>query len=220
MKVSKLLGYIAFVLAISINACAQPQKKESNKQKPQIKSSSMGTEIITFGSGCFWCTEAIFQQVKGVEKVVSGYSGGHVVNPTYEQVCDKNTGHAEVCQLTFDPSQVSVDELLEIFWQTHDPTTLNQQGNDVGPQYRSVVFYHNEMQKQRAEFFLNELSKSGAYEKPIVTTIEPYKNFYKAENYHQDYYKQNGSQPYCYFVIRPKVEKFEKAFKDKMKPKQ
>jgi len=220
MKVSKLLGYIAFVLAISINACAQPQKKESNKQKPQIKSSSMGTETITFGSGCFWCTEAIFQQVKGVEKVVSGYSGGHVVNPTYEQVCDKNTGHAEVCQLTFDPSQVSVDELLEIFWQTHDPTTLNQQGNDVGPQYRSVVFYHNEMQKQRADFFLKELSKSGAYEKPIVTTIEPYKNFYKAENYHQDYYKQNGSQPYCYFVIRPKVEKFEKAFKDKMKPKQ
>ena len=203
-----------------MNACAQPQKKESNKQKPQIKSSSMETETITFGSGCFWCTEAIFQQVKGVEKVVSGYSGGHVVNPTYEQVCEKNTGHAEVCQLTFDPSQVSVDELLEIFWQTHDPTTLNQQGNDVGPQYRSVVFYHNEMQKQRAEFFLNELSKSGAYEKPIVTTIEPYKNFYKAENYHQDYYKQNGSQPYCYFVIRPKVEKFEKAFKDKMKPKQ
>jgi len=196
------------------------KKKESNKQKPQIKSSSMETETITFGSGCFWCTEAIFQQVKGVEKVVSGYSGGHVVNPTYEQVCEKNTGHAEVCQLTFDPSQVSVDELLEIFWQTHDPTTLNQQGNDVGPQYRSVVFYHNEMQKQRAEFFLNELSKSGAYEKPIVTTIEPYKNFYKAENYHQDYYKQNGSQPYCYFVIRPKVEKFEKAFKDKMKPKQ
>ena len=220
MKVSKLLGYIAFVLALSINACAQTQKKESNKQKPQTKSSSMGTETITFGSGCFWCTEAIFQQVKGVEKVVSGYSGGHVVNPTYEQVCEKNTGHAEVCQLTFDPSQVSVDELLEIFWQTHDPTTLNQQGNDVGPQYRSVVFYHNEMQKQRAEFFLNELSKSGAFEKPIVTTIEPYKNFYKAENYHQNYYNQNGSQPYCYFVIRPKVEKFEKAFKDKMKPKQ
>lgn len=219
MKVLQLPGYIAFILALSINACAQPQKKETNKQKPQIKSSSMGTETITFGSGCFWCTEAIFQQVKGVEKVVSGYSGGHVVNPTYEQVCEKNTGHAEVCQLTFDPSQVSVDELLEIFWQTHDPTTLNQQGNDIGPQYRSVVFYHNEMQKQRAEYFLKELSKSGAFEKPIVTTIEPYKNFYKAENYHQNYYNQNGSQPYCYFVIRPKVEKFEKAFKDKMKPK-
>jgi peptide-methionine (S)-S-oxide reductase len=220
MKVLQLPGYIAFILALSINACAQPQKKETTKQKPQIKSSSMGTETITFGSGCFWCTEAIFQQVKGVEKVVSGYSGGHVVNPTYEQVCEKNTGHAEVCQLTFDPSQVSVDELLEIFWQTHDPTTLNQQGNDIGPQYRSVVFYHNENQKERAEFFLNELSKSGAFEKPIVTTIEPYKNFYKAENYHQNYYNQNGSQPYCYFVIRPKVEKFEKAFKDKMKPKQ
>lgn len=220
MKVLQLPGYIAFILVLSINACAQPQKKETTKLKPQIKSSSMGTETITFGSGCFWCTEAIFQQVKGVEKVVSGYSGGHVVNPTYEQVCEKNTGHAEVCQLTFDPSQVSVDELLEIFWQTHDPTTLNQQGNDVGPQYRSVVFYHNEMQKQRAEFFLNELSKSGAFDKPIVTTIEPYKNFYKAENYHQNYYNQNGSQPYCYFVIRPKVEKFEKAFKDKMKPKQ
>ena len=219
MKVLQLPGYIAFILALSINACAQPQKKETTKQKPQIKSSSMGTETITFGSGCFWCTEAIFQQVKGVEKVVSGYSGGHVVNPTYEQVCEKNTGHAEVCQLTFDPSHVSVDELLEIFWQTHDPTTLNQQGNDVGPQYRSVVFYHNEMQKQRAEYFLKELSKSGAFEKPIVTTIEPYKNFYKAENYHQNYYNQNGSQPYCYFVIRPKVEKFEKAFKDKMKPK-
>jgi peptide-methionine (S)-S-oxide reductase len=203
MKVLQLPGYIAFILALSINACAQPQKKETTKQKPQIKSSSMGTETITFGSGCFWCTEAIFQQVKGVEKVVSGYSGGHVVNPTYEQVCEKNTGHAEVCQLTFDPSQVSVDELLEIFWQ-----------------YRSVVFYHNENQKERAEFFLNELSKSGAFEKPIVTTIEPYKNFYKAENYHQNYYNQNGSQPYCYFVIRPKVEKFEKAFKDKMKPKQ
>ncbi len=220
MKVSKFIGYVGVILAISINACAQPQKKETNKQKPQIKSSSMGTETITFGSGCFWCTEAIFQQVKGVEKVVSGYSGGHVVNPTYEQVCEKNTGHAEVCQLTFDPTQVSVDELLEIFWQTHDPTTLNQQGNDVGPQYRSVVFYHNQLQKERAEYFLSELNKSGAYEKPIVTTIEPYKNFYKAENYHQDYYKQNGSQPYCYFVIRPKVEKFEKAFKDKMKPKQ
>ena len=219
MKVLQLPGYIAFILALSINACAQPQKKETTKQKPQIKSSSMGTETITFGSGCFWCTEAIFQQVKGVEKVVSGYSGGHVVNPTYEQVCEKNTGHAEVCQLTFDPSHVSVDELLEIFWQTHDPTTLNQQGNDVGPEYRSVVFYHNEMQKQRAEYFLKELSKSGAFEKPIVTTIEPYKNFYKAENYHQNYYNQNGSQPYCYFVIRPKVEKFEKAFKDKMKPK-
>ena len=181
---------------------------------------TQASKVITLGGGCFWCTEAIFQQVKGVEKVVSGYGGGHVENPTYEQVCDKTTGHAEVCQLTYDPKVVSIDELLEIFWQTHDPTTLNQQGNDVGPQYRSVVYYHSEEQKERAEHYLQELSKSGAYSKPIVTTIEPFKNFYAAENYHQNYYNTNGNQPYCYFVIRPKMEKFEKVFKDKMKPKQ
>jgi peptide-methionine (S)-S-oxide reductase len=203
-----------------LSACAQSPKKEIKKENKTNKTSLMGKEIITFGSGCFWCTEAIFQQVKGVEKVVSGYGGGHVENPTYEQVCDKTTGHAEVCQLTYDPKVVSIDELLEIFWQTHDPTTLNQQGNDVGPQYRSVVYYHSEEQKERAEHYLQELSKSGAYSKPIVTTIEPFKNFYAAENYHQNYYNTNGNQPYCYFVIRPKMEKFEKVFKDKMKPKQ
>lgn len=220
MRTMKSVIYFALIITNSFTACGQAPKKDPSKQKSSSKSSSMGTETITFGSGCFWCTEAIFQQVKGVEKVVSGYSGGHVVNPTYEEVCGKETGHAEVCQLTFDPSQVSVDELLEIFWQTHDPTTLNQQGNDIGPQYRSVVFYHNQHQKERAEYFLNELNKSGAYDKPIVTTIESYKNFYKAEIYHQNYYNQNGNQPYCYFVIRPKLEKFEKAFKNKMKPKQ
>ena len=220
MRTMKSVIYFALIITNSFTACGQALKKDPSKQKSSSKSSSMGTETITFGSGCFWCTEAIFQQVKGVEKVVSGYSGGHVVNPTYEEVCGKETGHAEVCQLTFDPSQVSVDELLEIFWQTHDPTTLNQQGNDIGPQYRSVVFYHNQHQKERAEYFLNELNKSGAYDKPIVTTIESYKNFYKAENYHQNYYNQNGNQPYCYFVIRPKLEKFEKAFKNKMKTKQ
>lgn len=220
MRTMKSVIYFALIITNSFAACAQAPKKDPSKKTSTTKSSLMGTETITFGSGCFWCTEAIFQQVKGVEKVVSGYSGGHVVNPTYEEVCGKETGHAEVCQLTFDPSQVSVDELLEIFWQTHDPTTLNQQGNDIGPQYRSVVFYHNQHQKERAEYFLNELNKSGAYDKPIVTTIESYKNFYKAENYHQNYYNQNGNQPYCYFVIRPKLEKFEKAFKNKMKPKQ
>ena len=177
----------------------------------------MNTEKITFGNGCFWCTEAIFQQVKGVVKSTSGYSGGHVENPTYEQVCEKNTGHAEVIQIEYNPAEVTADELLEVFWQTHDPTTLNQQGNDVGPQYRSVVFYHNEKQKERAEFFKKKLDESGAFSGPIVTTIEPFTNFYVAENYHQDYYKRNGNQPYCYFVIRPKMEKFEKAFKDKMK---
>ncbi len=180
----------------------------------------MHIETITLGNGCFWCTEAVFQQVNGVISVSSGYSGGHVVNPTYEQVCEKNTGHAEVLQVKFDTTLLSVDELLEIFWQTHDPTTLNRQGNDVGPQYRSVIFYHNQHQKERAEYFKKQLDASGAYSDPIVTAIEPFTNFYIAENYHQNYYNQNGSQPYCYFVIRPKLEKFEKAFKDKLKPKE
>lgn len=180
----------------------------------------MHIETITLGNGCFWCTEAVFQQVNGVISVSSGYSGGHVVNPTYDQVCEKNTGHAEVLQVKFDTTLLSVDELLEIFWQTHDPTTLNRQGNDVGPQYRSVIFYHNQHQKERAEYFKKQLDASGAYSDPIVTAIEPFTNFYIAENYHQNYYNQNGSQPYCYFVIRPKLEKFEKAFKDKLKPKE
>jgi peptide-methionine (S)-S-oxide reductase len=179
----------------------------------------MHTETITLGNGCFWCTEAIFQQVNGVTKVTSGYSGGHVENPTYEEVCEKTTGHAEVLQVEFDTTQVTIDEILEIFWQTHDPTTLNRQGNDVGPQYRSVVFYHNDHQKERAEYYKKKLDESGAFNDKIVTAIEPFKNFYVAENYHQDYYNKNGNQPYCYFVIRPKLEKFEKAFKDKMKKK-
>lgn len=200
-----------------ITACAQQKTKKPIPSTPVSKSKNMHTEIITLGNGCFWCTEAIFQQVKGVTKVTSGYSGGHVVNPTYEEVCEKTTGHAEVLQVEFDTTVVTIDEILEIFWQTHDPTTLNRQGNDVGPQYRSVVFYHNEHQKERAEYFKKKLDESGAFGNPIVTAIEPYTNFYVAENYHQDYYKRNGNQPYCYFVIRPKLEKFEKAFKDKIK---
>ena len=179
----------------------------------------MNTEKITLGSGCFWCTEAVYEQVKGVIKVTSGYCNGHIENPTYEQVCDKTTGHTEACEIEFDPNQVTVDELLEIFWQVHDPTTLNRQGNDVGPQYRSAVFYHNKHQKERAEYYKKKLDESGAYSDKIVTAIEPIKNFYSAENYHQDYYKDNSNQPYCYFVIRPKLEKFEKVFKDKLKSK-
>ncbi len=174
-------------------------------------------DTATFGAGCFWCVEAIFQRVKGVEQVLSGYGGGHVENPTYEQVCDKTTGHVELCRIIYDPKQVSFDELLEIFWKTHDPTTPDRQGNDVGPQYRSVVFYHNELQRERAEYYKKELDKSGAYKAPIVTTVEPFKNFYPAENYHQNYYNDNPAQGYCYFVIRPKLEKFEKVFKDKLK---
>jgi len=211
--------FIQLLLSSSIFMTACAQQKEQNKasETKKAKSIPMNTEKITFGNGCFWCTEAIFQQVKGVVKSTSGYSGGHVENPTYEQVCEKNTGHAEVIQIEFNPAEVTVDELLEVFWQTHDPTTLNRQGNDEGPQYRSVVFYHNEKQKERAEFFKKKLDESGAFSGPIVTTIEPFSKFYVAENYHQDYYNRNGNQPYCYFVIRPKMEKFEKAFKDKMK---
>lgn len=175
------------------------------------------TDTATFGTGCFWCTEAIFQQLDGVLKVTSGYSGGHVKNPTYKQVCDGNTGHAEVVQVVYDPSKLTFDELLEVFWQTHDPTTLNRQGNDVGTQYRSAIFYHNAAQKEKAEQYKAELDKSGAWDKPIVTEITPFETFYVAEDYHQDYYNNNGSQPYCYYVIRPKLEKFEKVFKNKMK---
>jgi peptide-methionine (S)-S-oxide reductase len=210
-----LLGSTAFSFAMF--SCSQREAPKSNKFTQAKFVSSMTTDTITFGNGCFWCTEAIFQQVEGVLKVTSGYSGGHVKNPTYEQICEKNTGHAEVCQLVYDPTKVTLDELFEVFWQTHDPTTLNKQGNDEGPQYRSVVFYHSEEQRQKAEFYKTELDKSGAFGKPIVTAIEPYKNFYVAENYHQNYYNNNSNQPYCYFVIRPKLEKYAKVFKPKAK---
>ncbi|MFP4089232.1 MAG: peptide-methionine (S)-S-oxide reductase MsrA [Cyclobacteriaceae bacterium] len=174
-------------------------------------------EKATFGNGCFWCTEAIFQNLKGVEKVVSGYSGGHVENPTYKQVCTGTTGHAEVIHLEYNPSVITYDELLEVFWKTHDPTTPNRQGNDIGPQYRSAVFYHNEEQRDKAEKYKKELNAAGAYDNPIVTEITAFEKFYPAEDYHQNYFNLNGSQPYCSFVIRPKVEKFEKVFKDKLK---
>lgn len=174
-------------------------------------------DTATFGTGCFWCTEAIFQQLDGVLKVTSGYSGGHTANPTYKEVCEGNTGHAEVVQIVYDPGKISFDELLEVFWQTHDPTTLNRQGNDVGTQYRSAIFYHNNEQKTKAEKYKVDLDKSGAFDKKIVTEITPYSKFYVAEDYHQNYYNDNGSQPYCYFVIKPKLEKFQKVFKDKIK---
>lgn len=174
-------------------------------------------DTATFGAGCFWCVEAVFQNMEGVEKVVSGYSGGSVKNPAYKEVCMGTTGHAEVCQIYFNPKKVTFDELLEVFWQTHDPTTLNRQGNDVGTQYRSAVFYHSDEQKQKAEKYKTELDKSGAFDRAIVTEITSYSNFYAAENYHQDYFNLNGNEPYCQFVVKPKVEKFKKVFKDKMK---
>lgn len=174
------------------------------------------TEMATFGTGCFWCTEAIFQELQGVLSVTSGYMGGSVPNPGYEEVCTGTTGHAECLQLVFDPAIIPFDQLLEVFWESHDPTTLNRQGNDIGTQYRSVIFYHNEEQRQKAEHYKTELDKQGAYPNPIVSEITPATTFYPAEDYHQNYYNDHGSQPYCYLVIRPKIEKFEKAFKDKL----
>jgi len=186
--------------------------------KAKVKSmTNLNTDTATFGAGCFWCVEAVFQQLDGVLKVTSGYSGGHVANPTYEQVCSKQTGHVEVAQIIYDPQKITFDELLEVFWKTHDPTTLNQQGNDHGPQYRSVVFYQNNEQKKLATDYKVALDKSGAWPNPIVTTIEPLKNFYVAEDYHQNYFNANADQMYCRYVIQPKLEKFEKVFKDKLK---
>lgn len=174
-------------------------------------------DTAIFAAGCFWCTEAVFERIDGVTKVVSGYSGGHIKNPTYEQVCDKNTGHAECIRIEYNPQKISYDELLEIFWKTHDPTTLNQQGNDKGPQYRSVIFYLDEEQKQKAEMYKELLNKEKAYEKPVITAIERFRNFYPAEDYHQNYYNNNSEQMYCRFVIQPKIEKLEKVFTTKLR---
>jgi len=184
------------------------------------KSSTMNSselEQATFGGGCFWCTEAVFLDVKGVNAVESGYAGGTVKNPSYKEVCTGLTGHAEVIRITYDPKLISYEDLLEIFWNTHDPTTLNSQGADEGTQYRSVIFYHKESQKKIAEQYKTQLEASKVYKSRIVTEISPLTNYYPAENYHQNYYELNKNQGYCQFVIRPKVEKFRKQFKKKLK---
>jgi peptide-methionine (S)-S-oxide reductase len=186
-------------------------------QTEKVKSNSL--QIATLGGGCFWCTEAVFLQVKGVEKVVSGYMGGKVKNPTYKEVCSGLTGHAEVIQITFNPTVVSYEEVLEIFWNTHDPTTLNRQGADEGTQYRSVVFYHSPQQKATAEAYKKQLGDARTFPNPIVTEISPAAEFYEAEDYHQNYYSLNPGQGYCQYVIRPKVEKFKKQYAGKLKPK-
>jgi peptide-methionine (S)-S-oxide reductase len=173
-------------------------------------------ETATFGAGCFWCVEAVFQQLKGVHRVVSGYSGGAGENPTYEQVCTGRTGHAEVTQIAYDPDIISYEDLLYVFWRTHDPTTLNRQGADVGTQYRSVIFYHNDEQKALAEKSKAETDASGLWADPIVTEIAPFEKFYPAEDYHQNYYLDNPNQPYCRAVIDPKVRKFRKEFQDRL----
>ena len=175
------------------------------------------TELATFGGGCFWCVEAIFERVSGVQLVQSGYSGGHMANPNYEQVTTGMTGHAEVVQISFNPLQISYIELLEIYFKTHDPTTLNKQGADVGTQYRSIVLYHHDEQRKQAEKVIEELGSAGIWNHPIVTQVEPFEEFYKAEDYHQEYFENNPNQGYCRVVIQPKVDKFEKVFREKLK---
>ena len=176
------------------------------------------TDTATFATGCFWCTEAIFEELNGVLSVTSGYSGGTVNNPTYKEVCTGETGHAECVQIVYEPNKITFDELLEVFFEVHDPTSLNRQGADVGTQYRSAIFYHNAEQKQKAEYYKNELDKSGAFDKSIVTEITPFSKFYPAEDYHQEYYENNkNSNPYCSIVIKPKIDKFQKVFAKKLK---
>ena len=174
-------------------------------------------EIAIFGGGCFWCIEAVFNRLTGVKSAVSGYMGGHVDNPTYRQVCNGDTGHVEVVQVTFDPAEISYKDLLEVFFSMHDPTTLNRQGNDVGEQYRSVIFYTSEQQEKEAEEAIASLNASKAFPEPIVTSVEAAEKFYPAEDYHQLYYDNNATQPYCQFVIAPKLRKFEKKFGEKMR---
>jgi peptide-methionine (S)-S-oxide reductase len=176
------------------------------------------TDTATFATGCFWCTEAVFEELNGVLSVTSGYSGGNVPNPTYKEVCTGETGHAECVQVVYEPNKITYDELLEVFFEVHDPTSLNRQGADIGTQYRSAIFYHDNAQKQKAEYYKNELNKSGAYDKAIVTEIASFSKFYPAEDYHQEYYENNkSSNPYCSVVIRPKLEKFQKVFAKKLK---
>ncbi|MGN6178766.1 MAG: peptide-methionine (S)-S-oxide reductase MsrA [Mucilaginibacter sp.] len=174
-------------------------------------------DTATFATGCFWCTEAKFQQLRGVKKVISGFTGGHVANPTYEQVCTGETGHAEACNIIYDPKVISYDELLEAFFVAHDPTQLNRQGNDIGTQYRSAIFYHNAVQEQKAEYYIAKLNAAKAYKSRIVTQVAPYTAFYKAEGYHQNYYNLHGNRPYCKYVIQPELAKFKAVFKDKLK---
>ncbi|OXA92248.1 peptide-methionine (S)-S-oxide reductase MsrA [Flavobacterium hercynium] len=194
------------ILALSINGFAQAQKTSN-------------LETITLGGGCYWCVEAIYENLNGVQSVVSGFSGGKTVNPSYEDVCTGTTGHAEVVQITFDKNVTNLNEIFKVFFTVHDPTTLNRQGHDIGTQYRSVIFYKNDEQKKAAQKIIAELNKAKVYDTPIVTKVDPLTKFYKAETYHQNYYSNNQSKPYCKMVIQPKLEKFEEVFKDKLKKK-
>ncbi|RAK25098.1 peptide-methionine (S)-S-oxide reductase [Flavobacterium aquaticum] len=212
---------LSLVLGLFFGSCTAKEKpivkeefKEPVKVKVKVKE---GMEVATFAGGCFWCTEAVFLEIKGVEKVVSGYIGGKTVNPTYKDICTGETGHAEAIQITFNPNEVAFEDLLEVFFATHDPTTLNRQGADVGTQYRSEIFYHSEAQKTKAENYIQLLEKEKLYDKKIVTKVSSATVFYPAEEYHQNYYNQNSSQGYCQMVIAPKLEKLRKYYKSKLK---
>lgn len=220
IKVLNMAALLAF--AIQLSACAQNNNYEKSNTFKKMNNTNPATEqhkteVATFAAGCFWCVEAQYQQLKGVEKVESGYIGGHIDNPTYKQVCTGETGHAEACNIYYDPAVISYDELLAAFWVAHDPTQLNRQGNDVGTQYRSAIFYHNDEQRQKAEEYKKKLNEEQAFNGPIVTEISSYTKFYKAEDYHQNYYNDNPSQGYCVFVVKPKMDKFRKVFQDKLK---
>ena len=206
---------LIILLSFSIVSCSGQTSKENSNFNQDINMGNM--EVATLGAGCFWCVEAVFTELNGVVSVTSGYMGGKVKNPTYKEVCSGLTGHAEVAQIVFDPNVISFKEILEVFWKTHDPTTLNRQGNDIGTQYRSAIFYHDETQKEIAEFYKSELNNSGAWDNPIVTEISPLAQFYPAEDYHQNYFELHGEEQYCKYVIQPKVEKFKKAFASKLK---
>jgi peptide-methionine (S)-S-oxide reductase len=210
---------LSLVLSLIFSSCTAKEKpfvKEEFKEPVKVKVKE-GMEVAIFAGGCFWCTEAVFLEAKGVEKVVSGYIGGKTINPTYKDICTGETGHAEAIQITFNPNEVAYEDLLEIFFGTHDPTTLNRQGADVGTQYRSEIFYHSEAQKTKAENYIQLLEKEKLYDKKIMTKVSSATLFYPAEDYHQNYYNQNSNQGYCQMVIAPKLEKLRKYYKSKLK---
>jgi peptide-methionine (S)-S-oxide reductase len=209
-----LISLLSLAFTSACNHSGSVIEVTASQEKMNFKGK---TDTATFAAGCFWCVEAQFSQLKGVDTVLSGFSGGHVKNPTYEEVCTGTTGHAEACNIIYDPSVITYDELLAAFFTAHDPTQLNRQGNDVGTQYRSAIFYHNASQKSKAEYYIKKLNDVKAYKNKIVTQVVPYTAFYKARDYHQDYYNKNPEQSYCKYVIQPELEKFRKVFKDKLK---
>jgi|NOAtaT_5_FD_contig_21_1117353_length_889_multi_5_in_0_out_0_2 peptide-methionine (S)-S-oxide reductase len=213
----RLITALAAMAATIGCAEANNQPPSFSSNEPAHMNASTQREVATLGGGCFWCIEAVFELVDGVVSVESGYTGGSVKDPSYKQVCEGTTGHAEVCRVTFDPAIVSYADILQIFFAAHDPTTLNRQGNDVGTQYRSAIYTHSQEQDSISRQYIRQLTESKTWPDPIVTEVSPASAFYKAEDYHQNYYEQNGSQPYCAFVVRPKVEKFKKQFKDKLR---